>query len=285
LQKNITSYIGDFCLKNDNSVSGPISMKALKNEVKTDFRTIKMTLHRLVKKGLLIREKGKPGIGGFYSFKINSSLKQLLLNERKNKTGDFFQLDNNPTTSTSSNILTTTKEPVTNFSENSDGEEKWKEIDISPLESIGFGKSHLKQLERLKTLTVEMVDDSIKAFAFDLEFNNKTEKIKGNPLSYFMGILRKGMPYLAPENYEPVETRTIKLYIEQKERQKQQKLELEKKAFDIALEEWIETLSEARLSEIIPEPGYRDKDSPFHKGALSLYFQKNVWNKNLLSNQ
>jgi hypothetical protein len=100
-----------------------------------------------------------------------------------------------------------------------------------------------------------------------------------------MGILRKGMPYLAPENYEPVETRTIKLYIEQKERQKQQKLELEKKAFDIALEEWIETLSEARLSEIIPEPGYRDKDSPFHKGALSLYFQKNVWNKNLLSNQ
>lgn len=155
-----------------------------------------------------------------------------------------------------------------------------EKIDITSLQFIGLEQSHVQQLRKLTALSPEMIEDSIKAFAFDLEVNNKTEKINGSPLSYFMGILRKGTPYLPPENYEDPETKIMRQYIEQKERQKAAKEDLERKKFDLDLEEWMETLGEQEIAELIPEPGYRSKDSPFRKGALSLYFRENIWSLN-----
>ena len=155
--------------------------------------------------------------------------------------------------------------------------EKWEEINTDNLSKIRFSKEHLQQLCKNEALTPAIVQDSINAFAFDLEENGKAEKIKGSPLGYFMGILRKGLPYLPPENYEPRETRAFRQYVEHRERQKAVREELEKRKFELDLDDWIEKLSEEEIPHLIDEPQYRDKDSPFRKGALSLYFKKNIW--------
>ena len=145
------------------------------------------------------------------------------------------------------------------------------------MSKIGFVKEHLHQLCKNETLTPDIVQDSIDAFAFDLEENGKAEKIKGSPLAYFMGILRKGVPYIPPENYESPEIRAFRKYIEHKERQKATREDLEKRNFELDLDDWINKQSEEELNKAIDEPRYRDKESPFRRGALSVYFKKNIW--------
>ena len=273
LQKEIVLFVGKICLENDSTNSGGISMKDLQEAIRRDPNTIKNAIHRVVKKGFIERGKSKPGVGGFCTFKISPFLKQLVSEHEKNTIPNQNQLDSKiPTSTSSSNNTLTTREDVSVF----EGREE-SEIDTHRLNPIGFENTHLKQILKLKNLSCEIIQDSIDAFAFDLEENGKAEKIKGSPLAYFMGILRKGIPYTPPENYESPETLAFRRYVENRERQKAAREDLEKRNFELDLDDWIEKQTEEELNKAIDEPRYRDKDSPFRRGALSLYFKKNVW--------
>ena len=85
-----------------------------------------------------------------------------------------------------------------------------------------------------------------------------------------MGILRKGIPYTPPENYESPETLAFRRYVENRERQKAAREDLEKRNFELDLDDWIEKQTEEELNKAIDEPRYRDKDSPFRRGAVVL---------------
>jgi hypothetical protein len=98
----------------------------------------------------------------------------------------------NPNSSSSSNNniykTTTTGEEVSKYPE-------WGGIDITPLTKIGFTRDHLLHIANMGKLSPEEVQNSIHAFAFDLEKNNKSEKLTETPLNAFVGILRKGSTY------------------------------------------------------------------------------------------
>jgi len=68
---------------------------------------------------------------------------------------------------------------------------EWQSIDIEPLSEIGFTKNHLTQIALQLGLLPKDVQDSIHVFAFDLKENEKRKDIKGDPIGFFMGILRK----------------------------------------------------------------------------------------------
>ena len=87
--------------------------------------------------------------------------------------------------------------------------EDWLNIDIEPLKDIGFTKTHLEQIASQKLLLPEIVQNSIYAFSFDLVENNKAKELKGQPINFFMGILRKGNPYASPANYESPKDKAI----------------------------------------------------------------------------
>ena len=130
-----------------------------------------------------------------------------------------------PSASSSSSSLkyietTTTDEASKDFNP------AWAEIDCESLNEIRFGRGHVTQIARDGRLTPEELQDSIYAFAFDLEHNGKAKGMTKPPLNYFMGILRKG-PYAAPANYEPPEIRQRRLYLEAKEREQKLRLDLE----------------------------------------------------------
>jgi len=87
------------------------------------------------------------------------------------------------------------------------------------------------------------VQESIYAFQYDIEHNQKLTKIKGDPLSFFMGILSKGQPYNAPAGYiNPIE-KERKIYFERKKREKQERDEREKQLIELEFEEWYLTLT------------------------------------------
>jgi len=282
LQKKILFYIGTLCIAKNDLSSGPISIQELKQLLGTDTDTIKTATQRLVTKKFVLREVGKRGTGGFSLFKIQESLKQAIIQNIQNsqvsgRFGTNLEPRKEPrkdTSNSSSNIST-----ITNLQNHENWlPDEWQQVEIQPLEEIGFGKAHLAQIYKFGLLSPEMVKDSINAFSFDLQVNDKAQKIKsGSPLNYFMGIMKNGMPYAPSENYESPDARAYKTYIEKKKLEQKRKEDLEREAFDFAFNDWVQSLTEDAVCQIIPEPNYRRLDSPLRQGALELYFKRNHW--------
>lgn len=280
LQKNIVIYIVNKCIYNNSLCSGPIKTEDFVKYLNTDSFTIRTAIQRIQKKGFILKKEGKKGVGGFTIFYIESELKKLISEEIQEKfpsknpllnvTNNKPKIQPNPPTSSSS-ILTTTKEAVDNFFEDNSSED-----DIIPLEKIGFSKNHLTQILKTGKLAIDDVRLSIQHFAFDLEENKKHEKINGSPLNYFMGILLKGIPYNAPENYEDPKKKALKAFVQRKEQELREIEELESKAVDLMYEDWVKMISEDLVAEIIPEPQYRVQGSPFREGSLKKYFKEKV---------
>ncbi len=280
LQKNIIIYIVSRCAYNNSLCSGPIKTSEFVEYLNTDSFTIRTAIQRVEKKGFILNKEGKKGVGGFTIFYVSEIIKKLVSEDIK----ENFSVKNpllNTTNSkpkiqptfptSSSNILTTTKTDPPNFFET-----PIDEADIDPLKEIGFSKNHLTQILKTGKLDFEDVKLSIQHFAFDLEENKKHEKIKGSPLNYFMGILLKGIPYSAPENYENPQKKALKEFIQRKERERREIEALEEKAVDLMYDDWVKTVSEDLVAEIIPEPHYRSIGSPFREGSLKKYFKENV---------
>lgn len=130
--------------------------------------------------------------------------------------------------------------------------QEWMTIDFSLLSPIGFSMNHLTQIFQKSGLPLDAVQDSINAFAFDL-FQNGKEKSVSTPLKMFMGILVKGQVYNAPDNYESPKDKAMRLYIEQKRREKEKRKVMEEEAREHAFEERQDTLSEAEQLALVPD--------------------------------
>ena len=154
---------------------------------------------------------------------------------------------------------------------------EWIEIDISSLEDIGFSQNHLIQLFKIETFTTQSVKDSIEHFAFDLKNNNKLREIKTNPLSYFMGILKRSGIYTAPENYESPRDRAMRLYLAKQKEIKQKRETMENELFDLAFSDWEAKLGEEERSHIIPEEVKKMKFRGASLSALKEYFRESMW--------
>ena len=153
---------------------------------------------------------------------------------------------------------------------------EWNEIDPSPLGAIRFGRHHLAQLVRVGNLTADQVQESINAFAFDLEVNGKGREINGHALNYFMGILRKG-PYAPSANYEPPEVRQMRLYLDAKDRERKVREELESRLETAEFDSWAANLSVEDRSRFVPPTDFAKPGSPGHNVQLKQYFRENVW--------
>lgn len=172
----------------------------------------------------------------------------------------------------SSNINTTTT--------NSDDQKN--EVDFSSLKFIGFADHHAKKLIGL--YSTELVQESIDAFAFDLQFNRKAKSIKGSPINFFMGILMKG-PYSPPENFK-----SRKQKAEALEREKVQKIENDKilaqnevlekrravlrKIVDREFTRWLSRLADDRRKEIVPVLARKSEN--LERVCLRNHFEEHV---------
>ncbi len=251
------------------------------------FQTIngvKTALRRLLKTSLIqLNEYERGPNRGITSYRLTQNAHELLASKvvidrlgfKRVQTGSETGSNGFPSSSSKDLKTTTTQNPemVTDNAMNLSPD--WLSIDLSPLASVGFTQAHLIQVIRQGNLTSSEVQDSIHFFAFDLKRNGKGRELKGPPLSFFMGILRKGLPYAPSENYESPadEARNQRrVFLERKERERQI---TEQRILDLEFSEWRRGLATNELARLLPDFAHRP--GPTQDSALKSYFESHVW--------
>ena len=231
-QRKILFYIVEDCIYRGKLISGFITNEILRNITNTTAHTVKTAIQRLIKKGLLKRDSGQRGQGGFSSFIITQEIRESVLKENRNPSisnqlvnGLVTTISNplvinkeahkEPTTSSSSSFLKL-KETTTVL------DDEWN-FDIASYARLGFGQTQIKQLISLEKISATDVEQSLIEFSYDLD-NNQLQPIKTSKLNFLMGILRTGNSYIS-ESYRNEQEKTIKLMAERVEKRKQAVLE------------------------------------------------------------
>ena len=270
-QKKIFVFIVERCMSRGLLVSGVINGEALIDLTGTTIKMIKTSIQRLVGKGLIIREKGKTGRGGFYLFRITEIVRNALI-EYKRMVGYGSQLE---IKEESIGIIAA---PLNNLDVNkrkADFPPEWDAINILPLENIGFNKSHLKDIYEPNMCDPTMVQESIMHFAYGLEFENNKYKQYGDLLTVFIGRLRKGKPWYEASYRSPQEIAQQQI-LEMKQEELTRKRRLEEELCKVAFFEWQDSLSLEDREKIAPSIKKKGDLEPT-SSKLSRYFKENIW--------
>lgn len=242
---------------------------------------------------MIRRASFRNGRGGWTRYEISQDIFQEILHlESQDKLRTNLgqtpdKLRSQPRTqprtmvSSSSSLLdlekfkTTTGEPELVDDANGQLLPDWLVLDFSPLAEIGFTQNHLAQLAKHGRLSATEVQDSIHFFAFDLKRNGKGREIKGPPVNFFMGILRKGLPYAPPENYESPEAEARRKYLEGKRRLEALRHAEDRELRDLEFSEWRRGLSHDELNTIVPDIVRHMPKA--QESSLRAHFDENVW--------
>jgi hypothetical protein len=297
LQKKIAITIYKLCQISRDKKTDAVSIIQLSNQCQSPSGAVKMAVHRLIDKGIILRESFKNGRGGWTVYSIPNNTYQEIFNldTQSELLPKWYQSDiklvtklvseviPNSTSSSGINYLntTTTSEPENSKSNNLNDE--WLKIDIEPLSTIGFTKTHLMQIASQNILSVELVQGSIYAFAFDLQENDKEKNIKGDPINFFMGILRNGKPYAPPSNYESPQDKAMREYKEKMLKIEQGRAETEKEAVNLAFNDWFSQLTDEQKKEFLPDMLRRNTTSEklgknkMLEGSARSHFEAEIW--------
>jgi predicted transcriptional regulator len=294
LQRQIIVFVYELCKFARDKKTDPLSICQIANKCNHAVKTVKNAINRLVKKNILFRNYFKTGRGGWTIYSIPNNIYQeiLSLEHRDKETAKWEQsgsklasklaseLVARGSSSSSTNIYktTTTSDPK-NLTE-AQLAQKWQELDIEPLSQIGFTKTHLAQVISQDKLSIDMIQNSIYAFAFDLQENDKAKDIKGDSINYFMGILRNGKPYAPPSNYESPQGQALRLYTERMKEIEQKRISIEKEAMQLAFGNWFAQLNDIQKKDFLPANMRHNVKLEKNKMVESLakaYFEAEVW--------
>lgn len=286
LQKAMVLFIYRLCKNSRSKTTDPIAMEYLAASCKSTKASVRRTIIRLEQKQVIKKATSKIGRGGWTSFELPDRIYQeiLTLDEQgklfnilhgENKFA-HFNLDVGHNDVNHNNINDTSSSSSVNALP-----QEWQKIDYSILSKYGFTQEHLFQLYKLNRYSTSEVQNSIYHFAFDLENNGKKNDINTSPINYFMGILRKNGPYLAPENYESPKDKAMRLYLEREKSKKEAREKMEKEAFDCAFNNWYAEQDESFIKSVVAQQGipYKGKESAFTITVLRTLFKNDVWNK------
>ena len=94
-------------------------------------------------------------------------------------------------------------------------------------------------------------------------------------MNFFMGILRKGIPYAPPENYESPEQAARRNYLDGKRRIEERRLAEERELRDLEFAGWRRGLTEGLAISLVPDSV---KDIPrAREASLRIHFDEQVW--------
>ena len=290
LQRKVLIFIYRACQIARGRLTDPLALEHIARSLNIRTGSVKTTLRRLEEKGYIHRIEFKNGRGGWSKYElpnpIFTAMFQLetehkldtnrLQTEHKLDTQPDTEPDTTPSSSSSKDLDLNKLTNTGNIGSSTDLPSEWDQVDTGPLSAIHFGRQQLVQLVRLGALTADQAQESINAFAFDLEVNGKGRDINGHALNYFMGILRKG-PYAPSANYEPPGIRQMRLYLETKEREQKARKELELKFEAVEFEEWMAKVSPEEKMKVVPPTEFMKPGGAGYTSQLREYFRENIW--------
>ena len=251
LQRAVALFFYKHCKESRRKITAPISLEFISTVLNIRIGSVKTTLQRLQNKNFINRIEFKNGRGGWSRYEVPDRIfKEIMQLETEYKldtnwTQTGYKLDTTVSSGNNDNYTKTTTTMLIS--------EEWSSIDTKPLGPIGFTVTHLSQIASQNKLSPEIVQNSILAFAFDLQKNDKAKKIKGDPINFFMGILRNGKPYTPPGNYESPQDEAMRLYKEKMHEQEQKRMAIEKEAINLAFRDWFVRLTDEQKIKTFPE--------------------------------
>ena len=298
IQRKIMEIIFSEACKNGLRRTTAISSAFIVQTCETSTNTARKSIQVLEKKGYLTRKEFKHGRGGWTKYEVNESVfnemgqlkaegkiwgltsNKLVTNWEKHSTQTSTQTSNSGPSSSSylNNINTTTTNEVT--ASKNHLPDAWLEIQTPAiLKDLKFGINIVRQICEANLMSPENLQMSFDAFAFDIQENNILEKKKiGDPLRYFMGIMRKKNPYLPPSNYQSDEEKAIaEMLTREKEINKKRKKQ-EEELKQLKFESWTSSLSEQEKKEL----GSFDTSVMTYMGSIHManlkgHFESQFW--------
>jgi DNA-binding MarR family transcriptional regulator len=268
-QKTLFMFIVERVLSRGLLNTGVIKVEVLAEMMGTTSKMVKTTISRLVKKGLISREKGKRGRGGFYVFCLTGTIrnaaleyKRLVLNDerldiKKESIGNQLGINKPQLIYTVTSALNLPTD--------------WQNINIAPLADIGFTEKHLSDIYDAKSTTAEVVQESINHFAYGLEHNAAKYKTYSDPLNVFIGCLRKGKPWFESSYISPLELAT-KALLDQRKAEKDRLLALETEMLDMEFSDWMAALTTEQKRIILPAKVIGPEEA-----HLKAHFMNKIW--------
>ena len=275
-EKKVFFCVVNLCAIKSELSTGEIMGNEFNALVGTTRNGRETAIKRLSKKGLVKREKGKRGAKGTLRLSVSELIKIEALNYLTiQKSREELAYQNQPPPEKQVSKKNKTNEAIKIMSNQKDPlPEDWMSINIEPLTEIGLSLAQLQQLYTKSLNTPPIIQESIYQFSFALEQNSKVKKYEA-PLNVLMGVLRKGQAWIEPHYQAPQEIAQEQL-LKEKEKKIERMQALEKKAYQLALEEWQITLTPEQINEIAP-PKKNALDVMPHEVKLSIYFRANVW--------
>ncbi|GGI90854.1 hypothetical protein GCM10007966_19430 [Legionella impletisoli] len=270
-QKKIFLFIVERCMSRGMLTTSVIKGETLVDITNTTIKMVKTSIQRLVGKDLIIREKGKTGRGGFYSFRIIEVVRNAAIEYKR-----MVSLDNHIEINGES--FGTHKE-INKKSNDSQNKlylpDEWEAINILPLEDNGFNRNHLLDIYETGLADPQMVQESILHFSYGLEYEPSKYKQYDDVLNVLIGRLRKGKPWFEKNYRSPQEIAQQKLF-ENKKLEIERKKKLEEESYSLAQSEWIQNLSKEDIEKVAPKKTNATFTPP-QEARLKLYFKENIW--------
>ena len=274
-QRNMLNAIFNNVKMKGGLSTGKLNIHYISERSGVPVKTVKSTILKLQKKGLLKTENYRTGRGGWVIYTLPQEvfcelIKEEKLYQQSEKVipQDMPQYTENGLYSSSiyinNNNITTTQQK--------DLPSEWEQIDISVLADIGLSKKHLVDLYEAKKLSASSVENSIQRFAWGMKNNPDAYKDYRNPLSPLIGVLKKGGEWLEVKYKSEADELMAKML----EISKQKAKDREKTIDDFVeadFEGWQDGLTEEKLEEIAPSNYFQGK---FREQTLKEHFRKHV---------
>ncbi len=248
-----------------------VRLKEMMQQLNISKDSARTALRFLLKNKLITRIEYQVGVHGWSRYKIEKGLaNEIESGILKGSIAPFkivtdFQ-DQQFESNDSRNLL---HNPITLDTVSSSG---WDNIDITPLEKIGFNNKHLLQLKS-KT-SPDIVQESINHFSFALE-NNPKAKAYTNPIATFIVVMKRGEAWIEPNYRSPQELAQQK-FLENKKAGLERKQKLEEEAYKLALLEWQSNLTHEEIEKLAPNKKGSGDVTP-QPAKLSIYFKEKIW--------
>jgi hypothetical protein len=293
IKKRFLLYLFQICHRIGSRTSSPIRISNAAKVCECSVKTLETIINRLRKDSYILKGYSRIGKEGWAQHILPEEVYQGILRDlesgalslenpnihpTKHPTNSLPTHNHHPTehptqhltqhpTTLSSSSSDINNKNITNTigpeSKRQDLTEDWLQIQTPEnVKAIGFGQTQIKQLFQLGTLSAPEVQESLEAFAYDLDVGGISSR--GSKLAFLMGILRRSGAYISEGLVNE-----LKVQVENNEKRRREMADLEKRQAQDKLtakaQEIASHMTEREKLSLVPENGLVKMGSVSHE--------------------
>ena len=286
-EENFLNYLFEICSNIGQRETPKIMNREITtNILKTSAGGLRSLVWRLSKKNVLKISNSKNGPSGWRIYELPEDTYKHYSTQRNIERASRERHESvtraspnaslraslNSSSSSSSFIY---KETTTELENQND---EWSKIQTPEiLKKYHFGKGIITQVMSRNLLSPGELQESLNAFAFDIEENKviQVKKIR-NATSYFMKIMNSKSPYLPPGNYKSDEEKAMDEILQRTEEKAKKIKEREKRLLEANYTIWTDETSREEIEKAVPADMFQYMGE-MHSTQVKDYFVKAIW--------